>query len=66
MDKNVVKSLKWVDSIYDHYRIGKKLGKGAYGQVNVAVSKNYGFKCAVKSIKKDQSQHNAKRFYELV
>jgi serine/threonine protein kinase len=40
------------DTTIDFYRIGKALGKGAFGKVNLAVHKLTQCLCAIKSISK--------------
>lgn len=40
------------DTTIDFYRVGKILGKGAFGKVNLAVHKLTQCLCAVKSINK--------------
>lgn len=45
-------SFKEVDSIQDVYSLGKELGKGSFGSVNLAKHRTLDSGCAIKVIKK--------------
>lgn len=57
--------MKFVSSISDEYKLGKELGKGAFGTVHRAVHMKHGLKCAIKIIAKkhiDNDERNKKQF----
>ena len=45
-------SFKEVENIKDVYVMGKELGKGSFGSVNLAKHKAFDLGCAIKTIKK--------------